>query len=150
MTIAHPAPTPPTDRVARALDLHRDHGQEIRDLGENTFEVPSCTGRQVYRVRYGGEVEESCSCPDHAYHPDRDRACKHLLAVGITHARRRSGVKVIAVIAVAAGDPFKAAARNRSGNLAALEERLAHENMGDEERCELEDHALRLRRRLGL
>ena len=34
--------------------------------------------------------------------------------------------------------------------LAKLEERLAHELMGDEERQELRDRMLRLRRRLGL
>jgi hypothetical protein len=33
--------------------------------------------------------------------------------------------------------------------LAKLEERLAHEDLGVEERCELLEHVLRLRRRLG-
>ncbi len=34
--------------------------------------------------------------------------------------------------------------------LAALEDRLRHENLQADERCELADHVVRLRRRLGL
>ena len=108
-TVAHPAPPTTTNlnaRAERALALYREHGHEIQDLGEGTFEVPSCTGREIYRVRYGGKVEESCSCPDWKF----GHVCKHLLCVGIAHARRRGGVKEISAIAVAAGDPFKAAA----------------------------------------
>jgi hypothetical protein len=46
-----------------------------------------------------------------------------------------------------AGDGFYAAQKQK---LAKLEERLAHEILPDEERQELRDRALRLRRKLGL
>jgi hypothetical protein len=52
-----------------------------------------------------------------------------------------------------AGDPFTSAPAHPSTEekeLAKLEERLAHELMPDEERQELRDSVLRLRRRLGL
>ena len=48
-----------------------------------------------------------------------------------------------------AGDPFTAKQHEpTAGKLAKLEERLAHELMDDEERQELRDRVLRLRRRL--
>jgi hypothetical protein len=40
----------------------------------------------MYRVQYGGE-HEYCNCEDHNYHPER--ACKHILCIGIAHAKRR-------------------------------------------------------------
>ena len=83
-TVAHPR-TPDT-REERALELYRTRGHEIRRVGDELYLVPSCTGRGFYAVRYGGEVE-SCDCPDHAYHPEV--SCKHLLAAGIHHAKRR-------------------------------------------------------------
>jgi hypothetical protein len=50
-----------------------------------------------------------------------------------------------------AGDPFTAKQHEPTAEkLAKLEERLAHELMDDEERQELRDRVLRLRRRLGL
>ena len=51
------------------------------------------------------------------------------------------------------GDPFTSAPAHpapEEKHLARLEERLAHELMGDEERQELRDRVIRLRRRLGL
>jgi hypothetical protein len=56
-------------------------------------------------------------------------------------------VKVITALAVAAGDPFRAAARNGRGDLAVLEERYRHEDLDVEERQELRDRVLRARRR---
>jgi hypothetical protein len=125
-TVAHPAPPTTTNlnaRAERALELYRERGEEISSLGEDTFEVPSCTGRGVYIVRYGGEVE-ACTCKDFEI---RGEACKHLLAVGIMHARRRSGVKVVSTLAVAAGDPFKAA--SKMAECAGCGERSAHEDV---------------------
>jgi len=98
-------------RAERALRLFEERGEDIRRIGPETFEVPSCSGRAVYIVRYGG-LEESCSCLDFAY---RGEACKHLLCVGIAHAARRSGVREVRTVAVAGGDPFKAASKRRAG-----------------------------------
>nr|MDP9479673.1 SWIM zinc finger family protein [Actinomycetota bacterium] len=46
---------------------------------------------------------ETCDCPDHAR---RGSNCKHLLAVGILKASRRSGVREVRTLRVVAGDPF--------------------------------------------
>jgi hypothetical protein len=53
-----------------------------------------------------------------------------------------------------AGDPFCAAAQHdqderRAADLRRLEERYGHELLDDEERQELRDRVLRLRRRIG-
>jgi hypothetical protein len=103
----HPPERSYTALERRALALFEERGHLIRSLGGERFEVPSSSmdGRR-YSVRYGGLVE-GCNCPDHSYHPER--ACKHLLCVGIAHATRRSGVRVRTISA--AGDPFKAAAK---------------------------------------
>ena len=61
-----------------------------------------------YTVRYGGGVE-SCTCKDFAF----GYICKHLLAVGIMHAARRSGVREVRTVAAVSGDPFKAAGMAR-------------------------------------
>jgi hypothetical protein len=106
--ITHPALGTNT-REERALDLYRERGHEIITLGEGTFEVPSCTGRNVYEVRYGGTIE-SCSCPDFGF----GHTCKHLLAVGITHAARRSGVREVRILRAAGGDPFAHAGKRSS------------------------------------
>jgi hypothetical protein len=97
-------------RAERALKLFEERGHLIRSVAPDTFEVPSCgmEGRR-YTVRYGGH-EESCSCPDFAY---RGEACKHLLAVGIMHAARRSGVALKQSFATVAGDPFAYAGRSQ-------------------------------------
>jgi uncharacterized Zn finger protein len=120
------APAHSSTRETRALELYRHHGRDIERVAPDVYLVPSCAGEGQlrYRVHYG---EESCTCPDHAHHPER--ACKHILAVGILNAKRRG-------------------ATLRS--LAALEDQLSHELMDDEERQELRDRVLRLRRRLGL
>jgi hypothetical protein len=52
---------------------------------------------------------------------------------------------------VAAGDPIAYAARIKAQQkLACLEEKLRHELMDDEERCELWERIIRLRCELGL
>ncbi len=92
--------TRPDTRELRALELHRTRGHEIRKVGEDLYLVPSCTGQGFYSVDYR---EESCDCPDHAI---RQENCKHILAVGITRASRRSGVREVRTLRVVSGDPF--------------------------------------------
>jgi hypothetical protein len=89
-------------RADRALALFEERGHLIRAVASDTYSVPSSgmLGKR-YTVRYGGEVE-SCTCPDHSYHPEV--SCKHLLAVGIMHAARRSGVREVRTVRVAACD----------------------------------------------
>jgi hypothetical protein len=92
-------------RAERALELFREHGADIERIGEDLYLIPSCSSRRFYKVRYGGK-HEHCSCPD------RRTPCKHLLAVGLAYAARRSGIKVRTISV--AGDPFKAAAKRRA------------------------------------
>jgi hypothetical protein len=111
-------------RAERALELYRHHGRKITRLSENVYRVPSQDGRRSYDVLYG--EREECVCPDFEFHGG-SFACKHILAVGILRAKRRG-----------------ATLRSLSG----LEDQLSHELMPDEERQELRDRVLRLRRRL--
>jgi hypothetical protein len=69
-------------------------------------------------------LDETCTCKDFEI---RGEVCKHVLCVGVLRARRR-------------GDTAR--------RLAEIEERLAHELMGDDERQELRDRVLRARRSL--
>jgi hypothetical protein len=84
-TVAHP-PTPDT-RETRALALYRERGAEIVRTGPWTYLVPSCSGGEPYAVNY---KRETCDCPDALRHSDF--SCKHVFAVGIHRAKRRSGV----------------------------------------------------------
>ena len=104
------APAHPSTREHRAFELYRTRGHEIERIGEDLYRVPSCTGHSVYTVHYGGDVE-ACECPDYLY--GGGRSCKHLLAVGVMHAARRSGVKVRTLPAAIAGDPFAHAAKRK-------------------------------------
>jgi hypothetical protein len=88
MTIAQPRTVPNSNtRELRALELYRTRGHEIRqassEAGQDLYLVPSCTGRGFYSVDYR---EETCDCPDHEI---RGENCKHILAVGIYHAKHR-------------------------------------------------------------
>ncbi len=116
--------TRPDTRESRALALYRERAGEIVRTGPNTYEVPSCSGRGTYAVDY---ERETCDCPDARRHPELN--CKHLLAVAVKKAKRR-GVS--------------------ARRLAALEERLAHEDLPADERLEVLDEVLVLRRKLGL
>ncbi len=112
MTIAQPAhDSRPeyTARAQRALALLEERGDEIRRISAGVYRVPSCSGSGSYDVLYG--EREECPCPDYIHRSGR--ACKHLLAVGIMHAARRSGVKVRTLPAVVAGDPFAHAGKRR-------------------------------------
>lgn len=96
-SVAQPAPR--TTREDRARELAECHFHEIAaSHDKGTWSVPSCSGLEVYTVRYsyretvaGGE---SCSCPDFE-HRGRytGQACRHLLAVAIVAAElsRRGG-----------------------------------------------------------
>jgi hypothetical protein len=106
MIIAHPALH--STRETRALELYRTRRHDIERIAPEVYLVPSCTGEGAYRVHYG--EHESCTCPDHQY---RGVACVHLLMVGISVAKRR-------------GATLRC--------LDALEERLRHELLDDEER----------------
>ncbi len=84
-SITHPAP--PT-RELRGLALYRDHADEVEHIGKGVYRVPGCSGG-TYRVDlavFGGT--ESCSCPDHARHPEY--SCKHLTAVSLYRAKSRA------------------------------------------------------------
>jgi hypothetical protein len=89
MTIAQPAPRPNT-RELRALELYRTRGHEMRQAspGEDLYLVPSCTGRGFYSVDYR---EETCDCADFRR---RGENCKHILAVGVLVAKRRSRLRL--------------------------------------------------------
>jgi len=89
-------------RDARALRLFEERGQEIRQIGTDLFEVPSCTVREAYIVEYGGLVE-SCTCKNFEFNGG---PCKHMIATALLFAARRSGVREIRIPTVVAGDPF--------------------------------------------
>jgi hypothetical protein len=121
---ASPEVTPKrSSRAERALELYRTRGRDIERISPDVYLVPSCTGEGVYRVDYAAE---SCSCRDYEIRRD---VCKHVLAVGILRAKRRG-----------------ATARH----LDDLEDQLRHELMDEDERLELRERIIRLRRRLGL
>jgi len=83
VTTSLPEASRPNTRELRALELFRARGHEIRHAGQDLYLVPSCTGRGFYSVDYR---EETCDCPDHQ---NRGEHCKHILAVGIYHAKHR-------------------------------------------------------------
>ncbi len=133
MTVATTIPTPNTAdtdetraalraRAFRGLELHEARGSEIVRTGPFTYLVPG-VGRS-YAVNY---KTETCECPD--FEHSGLECCKHLFAVGIHRAARRSST--------AAG-------------LAALEEAYAHEIADPDERCEMRERIVRARRLAGL
>jgi hypothetical protein len=102
-----------TERAERAQALVASRGHLIKALGGRRFEVPSCTleGKR-YEVRYGRWSQEHCDCPAFAYGwPRLGIPCKYLIAIGILHASRRSGIalKVISQ----AGESFGPGAKSR-------------------------------------
>jgi hypothetical protein len=58
---------------------------DIGDLGGEIYLVPDAKGCGYYRIDYHNE---SCTCKDSEFHPEL--ACKHVFAVGIYLAKRRS------------------------------------------------------------
>ncbi len=93
-SLAHPAPPPPaTTREQRGLELYRERGHEIEHIGKGFYRVPACSGGS-YRVNlavFGGT--ESCSCPDHARHPEL--TCKHLAAATVARAKARMRARTV-------------------------------------------------------
>ncbi len=81
--------TAPETREQRALALYRERGDEIRRVGQDLYLVPSCTGRGFYSVDYRAET---CDCPDFLR---RGENCKHILAVGVLVAKRRSRLRQV-------------------------------------------------------
>jgi SWIM zinc finger len=82
----------PDTRELRALELYRTRGHEIRKIEKDLYLVPSCAGRGSYTVDYR---LETCGCPDFR---NRGLNCKHILAVGIHVAKRRSSGRPCACI----------------------------------------------------
>jgi hypothetical protein len=83
-SLAHLVRNPET-RLGRAVLLYETHGDEIQDMGNGMYAVPSSDGETFYFVDY---EDEDCSCPDHEYHPEE--TCKHVLLIGIHLAKRRT------------------------------------------------------------
>ena len=80
----------PQTRIGRALRLLDEHGDDIRKVAPFTWVVPSATDEDTYyRVSYGGNTREWCTCEDFFWH-GHEESCKHLLAVGAKVARRRA------------------------------------------------------------
>jgi hypothetical protein len=82
-SLAHVVRNPET-RLGRAVALFEERGDEIERIAPDVDMVPSSDGSQMYRVDYGNEL---CNCPDSEYHPET--TCKHVLALGISLAKRR-------------------------------------------------------------
>jgi hypothetical protein len=97
------------ERAERGRQFWLTSRQLMTKTGADTYEVPSCSTDERYTVQYGGALE-SCTCTDYGVHRG-EIACKHLTAVGIMHAARRSGVREIRLMAAACGDPFSYAAK---------------------------------------
>jgi hypothetical protein len=83
--------------------------------------------RRLYPLLAGTESARGNS-PNHAHHPKW--ACKHLLAVSIMHAMRRSGVKERRISR--AGDSFTHAGKARQRRMRLLRSVLA---AGCDRRC---------------
>ncbi len=110
-------------RAFRGFGLHEARGSEIVRTGPHTYLVPGSGGR-FYAVNY---KTETCDCPD--FEHSGLGCCKHLFAVGIHRAARRSST--------AAG-------------LAALEDAFRHELADPDEREEMRERIVRTRRLAGL
>jgi uncharacterized Zn finger protein len=86
---------------------------------------------------------EWCDCPDYEHRAGKVGApCKHLAAVGIARAARRSGVREVRVVEVASGDPFRACGSRR---MAELRDVIRHD-ADDAERERAREELARLRR----
>ncbi len=86
-------PAPPPTRELRGLALYRERGHEIESIGKGVYRVPGCSGG-TYRVNlavFGGT--ESCSCPDHARHPEL--TCKHIVAATVARAKARMRARAV-------------------------------------------------------
>ena len=78
---------PPSTREQRGLALFRERGHEIREVGEDTYRVPSTTGRGYYRADLAAG---SCECRDHEH---RGAFCLHLVAATVAEAKKNAGCR---------------------------------------------------------
>jgi hypothetical protein len=97
------------ERSERGQKLFQTQKHLINQINADTYSVPSCSTDEHYTVHYGERVED-CTCIDFGMNRG-EIACKHLAAVAIMHAARRSGVREIRLLAAAAGDPFSFAGK---------------------------------------
>ncbi len=75
-------------RAERGQNLYLTSRQLITKHGEDAYSVPSSDGTRRYVVEYGRE-RESCGCTDLAGNRG-EISCKHLVAVALLYAKRRS------------------------------------------------------------
>jgi uncharacterized Zn finger protein len=103
-------------------------GEPLLHLEGALWAVPASEGG-YHRVNMG---EETCTCPDFEFRAGPlGIVCKHVAAVAILNATRRGQRRPRA-----------------TATLRELEERYAHELADDDERQEVRDRIMRLRRRL--
>jgi hypothetical protein len=144
--LAQPAHDPTDDRKARweAIRQRTTRGLLLYNSGPAFAHLEGHLW--AVRASEGGWwhvdlEEEACSCPDYEHRAGPlGICCKHVYAVAIAHASRRSGVRVRQISA--AGDPIKAAGSRRLGE---LRDRYNHELLSDDERQELLDTIRRIR-----
>jgi len=74
-----------TTREERGISLYREQGEEIADIGDGFFIVPSAEPGDCYLVNL---EHENCECPDHQR---RGRPCKHIFAAIVYRAKGRGG-----------------------------------------------------------
>ena len=77
------------ERSERGQKLFQTQKHLINRINADTYSVPSCSTDEHYTVDYGERVED-CTCIDFGMNRG-EIACKHLAAVAIMHAARRSG-----------------------------------------------------------
>jgi hypothetical protein len=130
MTIAQRAPEPTTEREERwrairertTRGLLTYNAGNVLHLEGDVWAVRSTTRGGYHRVDLAGE---SCTCEDWTHFgSERGIPCRHVYAVAIAHATRRS---------------------RATATLRELEARYRHELMDDHERQELRDRIKRLR-----
>ncbi len=68
-------------RITRGITLYREHSEEIADIGDGFFLVPSSEPGRSYLVDLENEV---CDCRDFEH---RNMTCKHLYSATIYRAK---------------------------------------------------------------
>lgn len=77
--------TSPPARARRALDLYRDHADEIEQVAPWTYAVPSCSGDGVHQVCIRQD-REACTCRDFEYN-GAETPCKHVYAAMVWRSK---------------------------------------------------------------
>jgi len=84
--IAHAGYRALRTREERALAFYCERGDEVTQMADAIYRVPSFSRDGVeYVVDYNAET---CTCPSGTYRPDMP--CQHVLLVGVINAKRRS------------------------------------------------------------